>query len=203
MKELKEKWRNAEFLKDINEVIDQLTQKGAKITNVDLSGIEIGNKSPVIKLRKAYLFESILRNVDLSYSTISGSANQSIWDQVILLKANLDRCSIGKSRIRNCNFHEAKLVINADDTSFENSSFVKAKFGMGTLGYEYGGRRTKFIDCDFTETMFLNSEFRASKFYNCNFTDAKFIKCDLRGIKIEGGILPKPDQFENMEIPIF
>jgi len=200
MKEIKEKWLNKDFLNEVSEVINQLTEKGAQINNADLSGIEIDNKSPVEQLRKSYLFESKLLNVDLSYSTISGSANQSDWRKVILKKAKLDRCSINKSQIKECNFQEAKLVINADSTVFEDCSFIKTKFGIGTYGYEYGGRRTKFYNCDFTDAVFRNQEFRASKFYNCNFTGTRFINCDLRGIKIEGN-KPKDEQFEKMEVP--
>ncbi|EWH11452.1 hypothetical Protein KLA_15685 [Cellulophaga geojensis KL-A] len=202
MKKTKEKWLDEEFLVEMSKVITKLTEKGAQISNTDLSGIVIDNKSPVEQLRKSYLFESKLLNVDLSYSTISGSANQSDWRKVILTKAKLDRCSINKSQIKECNFQEAKLVINADDTIFENCSFVNAKLGIGTYGYEYGGRRTKFYNCDFTDAVFRNQEFRASRFYNCNFTNTKFVNCDLRGIKIEGN-KPKDEQFEKMDVPQF
>ena len=200
MKKIKERWLDEDFLVEVSEIINQLTEKGAQIKNKDLSGIVIDNKSPVEQLRRSYLFESKLTNVNLSYSTISGSANQSDWRKVILTKAKLDRCSINKSQIKECNFQEAKLVIKADDTIFEDCSFVKAKLGIGTYGYEYGGRRTKFYNCDFTDTVFRNQEFRASKFFNCNFTGTKFINCDLRGVKIEGN-KPKNEQFEKMEVP--
>ena len=92
------------------------------------------------------------------------------------------------------------MVINADDTVFENCSFSEAKIGIKTYGYEYGGRRTKFYNCDFTGAEFKNVEFRASRFFNCNFIGTKFISCDLRGIKFEGNE-PDKEQFEKMEIP--
>ncbi|MTU41879.1 pentapeptide repeat-containing protein [Parabacteroides merdae] len=101
---------------------------------------------------------------------------------------------------KECNFRKSKLVINADDAIFENCCFIDAKFGIITYGYEYGGRRTKFYNCDFTGAEFKNVEFRASKFYNCNFTRTRFISCDLRGIKFEGNE-PKIEQYERMKIP--
>lgn len=61
---------------------------------------------------------------------------------------------------KECNFRKSKLVINADDAIFENCCFIDAKFGIITYGYEYGGRRTKFYNCDFTGAEFKNVEFR-------------------------------------------
>lgn len=88
-----------------------------------------------------------------------------------------------------------------DDAVCEASHFVKAKFVAGSSGIEYGGRRVRFVDCDFTCAVFDRVEFRATKYINCTFTDAKFKKCDFRGLKFEGGILPIITQFENMDIP--
>lgn len=119
---------------------------------------------------------------------------------LIFFRAKFDSCLMDKSIFKECNFRKSKLVINADDAIFENCCFIDAKFGIITYGYEYGGRRTKFYNCDFTGAEFKNVEFRASKFYNCNFTRTRFISCDLRGIKFEGNE-PKIEQYERMKIP--
>ncbi|WP_233266587.1 pentapeptide repeat-containing protein [Pantoea ananatis] len=82
-------------------------------------------------------------------------------------------------------FSKSKPVINVDDAVCEASHFVKAKFVAGSSGIEYGGRRVRFVDCDFTGTVFDRVEFRATKYINCTFTDAKlknvtFVELSLR-----------------------
>ena len=185
MKKIKEKWFNPIFLEQISPILEQFAQSNIEMSHLDLSGIELGCKSSVIQLRKAYLkqskVESSLYNVDF-------------------FRTKFDSCLMDKSIFKECNFRKSKLVINADDAIFENCCFIDAKFGIITYGYEYGGRRTKFYNCDFTGAEFRNVEFRASKFYNCNFTRTRFISCDLRGIKFEGHE-PKIEQYEKMKIP--
>lgn len=200
MNKAKEKWSNPLFLEQMRHILERFTQKAVEMANLDLSGIELDCKSSVIQLRKAYLYQSKLENIDMSYSLISCSAAESSWYNINFFKAKLDGCMMDKSNIKESNFQRAKLVINADDTVFENCSFSEAKIGIKTYGYEYGGRRTKFYNCDFTGAEFKNVEFRASRFFNCNFIGTKFISCDLRGIKFEGNE-PDKEQFEKMEIP--
>lgn len=200
MKKIKEKWLDKDFLLKMSEIIEELSQNPVDIKDKNLSGIALDKNSPVEQLRTARLAGSTLYNVNLSHSLISCYAHDANWEKVNFEKSKFDRCYMEKSQIKNCNFQEAKLIINADSTVFEDCSFIKTKFGIGTYGYEYGGRRTKFYNCDFTDAVFRNQEFRASQFFNCNFTRTRFINCDLRGIKIEGEKL-KDEQFEKMEIP--
>jgi uncharacterized protein YjbI with pentapeptide repeats len=200
VKKVKERWTNIEFLQSQNKLISSLSYKNeTNIENVDLAGIVIGGNSSVIE--NPSLYKSILKNIDLSCSVIDVDAQESKWDFVNLVKAKLNRCSLDKSKITDCNFQEATLIITADDTIFNECDFTKAKFGIGTFGYEYGGRRTIFHNCNFTNAIFKNVEFRASKFFNCNFTNTQFITCDLRGIKIGGRSVFKSSQFENTEFP--
>ncbi|PQK96001.1 pentapeptide repeat-containing protein [Pantoea ananatis] len=137
----------------------------------------------------------------MSYSKVSGSINNSILTNVDFENACLDSALLCKAEIKRCDFQKSKPVINVDDAVCEASHFVKAKFVAGSSGIEYGGRRVRFVDCDFTGTVFDRVEFRATKYINCTFTDAKLKKCDFRGVKFEGGILPITTQFENMYIP--
>lgn len=200
MKKIKEKWSNKLFLEEVNNVLKLLMQKGAEIKDIDLSGIIIATNSPIKQLQNAHLYQSKLSNVNMSHSLISCSTDVSIWDSVDFSETKFDRCTMCKSNITKCNFNKSKFVVNSDDTIFSDCNFTRAKIGIGTYGYEYGGRRTKFYNCDFTGAEFKNVEFRASKFFNCNFTDAKFISCDFRGVKFEGNS-PLREQFFKMEIP--
>ena len=88
-----------------------------------------------------------------------------------------------------------------DDAVCEDCNFASVQFNAGTLGLEYGGRRVKFKNCNFTNAIFNRVEFRASKFINCNFENTKFINCDFRGVKLEGLNRPHSSQFEKMDIP--
>jgi len=200
MKKIKEKWFNPIFLEQISPILEQFTQSNIEMSNLDLSGIELSCKSSVIQLRKAYLKQSKFETINMSYSFLDCSVVESSLYNVDFFRAKFDSCLMDKSIFKECNFRKSKLVINADDAIFENCCFIDAKFGIITYGYEYGGRRTKFYNCDFTGAEFKNVEFRASKFYNCNFTRTRFISCDLRGIKFEGNE-PKIEQYERMKIP--
>lgn len=200
MKKLKDRWNDVEFTTTLQKEIESLHYKNVTdLKDIDLAGIHLGNKIKL--LEHSSLSKSKLYNVNLSYSFIDVDAHESVWELSNFTKAKLNRSVLSKSIIKQCNFQEAKLVFKADDTVFEDCSFVGAKIGIGTYGYEYGGRRTKFYNCDFTDAQFVRVEFRASRFYNCTFTNTAFVACDFRGVKVEGCILPKLFQFSDMDIP--
>ncbi|MDQ1094807.1 uncharacterized protein YjbI with pentapeptide repeats [Xanthomonas sacchari] len=201
MKNTTDKWRNHDYLASIIDSIDSIAAGRPIIRDADLSGITIGPFAILEQLKTANLFESRISNTDLSYSKISGSANDSFFENVIFESSSLNRALLCRSEIKNCSFSRSKLVINMDDATCEKTHFVKARFTGGSYGMEYGGRRVKFIDCDFTGAIFDRVEFRASTFINCIFADAKFKKCDFRGAKFEAGVLPLACQFEQMDIP--
>lgn len=201
MKSIKNKWKEINYLKSIEKELQAIANKQPIIEDSDLSGIVIGPLSTIDILKKNYLYQSTLVRVNLSYSNIAGSISESNLLEVNFEKSNLNRCTMFKSNIKHSNFSMAKIIASLDDAIFENCNFKDAKIMGGTYGYEYGGRRTTFCNCDFTNAVFKNVEFRASKFIHCNFTNTKFIQCDLRGMKIEGEINLNPSQFESMELP--
>ena len=200
MKKIKGKWSDGVFLTEVNDTLKLLTQKGTELKGIDLSGIIISSNSPIKQLQNAHLYLSKLNDVNMSHSFISCFADISSWNHVDFSNTKFDRCTMCKSTVTGCIFIKSKLVINADDAIFCDCNFTDAKIGIGTFGYEYGGRRTKFINCDFTGAIFKHVEFRASKFTNCIFTGARFISCDLRGIQFEGNE-PTIEQYERMKIP--
>ena len=73
----------------------------------------------------------------------------------------------------------------------------------GKSGIEYGGRRVKFVGCDFSDATFKGVEFRASRFIDCIFYGTSFSACDFRGVKAEGGVMPNASQFEKMDVPVW
>ncbi|WP_375377911.1 pentapeptide repeat-containing protein [Paenibacillus sp. MZ04-78.2] len=75
-----------------------------------------------------------------------------------------------------------------DDTRYHHCRFTGTQFiGHGWL--EFGGRRVKFYNCNFTNATFRRVELRAARFYDCIFDNTTFIKCELSGTKAEGGRL--------------
>ncbi|HAM9406543.1 TPA: pentapeptide repeat-containing protein [Escherichia coli] len=198
----KEKWFNENYIEGISECIKKISLGKPIIECADLSGIIIGPSAVVDCLRKTNLSESEIYNSNLSYSSISANISSCNIRDVNFEYSFFDGVMLFKAKISNCNFYKSKLTVNMDDAICENNNFKKAKFTGGSLGYEYGGRRVKFINCDFTGAVFNRVEFRASRFLNCIFVDTKFKKCDLRGARFENGVLPLKTQFENMDIPI-
>lgn len=181
--------------------MDSITRGRSVIRDVDLSGIIVGPFAILKELKSANLFESKISNTDLSCSHISGSLNSSSLTNVRLEESRLDGVLLCNAQIHGCNFSKSRLAVNMDGSTCEETRFTKARYTTGSSGMEYGGRRVKFINCDFTGAFFDRVEFRASRFINCIFTGARFKSCDLRGAKFEGGVLPLATQFENMEAP--
>lgn len=200
-KSIVEKWSSGEFLNSVSMHISSIISNRANIECADLSGISIGPDALLNELKNKSLYGAVVRDSNLSHASISGSMSNSLFVRVDLSKSNLDRCILLESRIVDCNLSQSRLILKMDDTICENSNFSRARIGSGGSGVEYGGRRVKFINCNFTDVIFNRVEFRASKFINCNFNGAKFINCDLRGVKVEGGTIPLISQFEKMDPP--
>lgn len=170
------------------------------MTKIDLAGIAVG-QGPIEQLWNVNLYQARLEDVDMSYAQLACSMNESELKHVRLAHAELDRCLVRKARLFDCDFEGAKLIVNLDDSVCERCNFARASFLGGKAGAEYGGRRVKFVACDFTGAVFKGVEFRATQFIDCSFAGAQFIQCDLRGVRVEGGSVLLASQFEKMDIP--
>jgi len=126
-----------------------------------------------------------ISNVDMSESSLSCSFVAGKFEHVKFDRADFDACRLNRAIFTDCSFDGARLVIVADGARVQKCSFREARF-EGRGGLEYGGRRTVFIDCDFSDSAFRAVEFRASRFINCVFAGARFDRVDLRGAKFEG-----------------
>lgn len=197
----RERWKDPVFQKGIGPLLSALTKGAVALVDVDMAGITIGKTGPLKELWNINLYQAKLVNADMSYADIACSLNEIALQRVILIDADLDRCLIRKAKIIECDFSASKLIVSLDDSIFEMCKFKGAAFLSGRAGAEYGGRRVKFIGCDFSGAIFKGVEFRASQFVDCLFDGAKFIECDFRGVKAKGGVLPVASQFEKMEAP--
>jgi uncharacterized protein YjbI with pentapeptide repeats len=199
-KQVRQRWTDSSFQQEVMPLIAAIANGPAALAGVDLAGISVG-QGPIQQLWSVNLYQAKLEDVDMSYADLACSMNETDMKRVRLAGAELDRCLIRKARLFNCDLEGAKLIVNLDDSVCEGCSFVRASFLGGKAGAEYGGRRVKFVGCDFTGAVFKGVEFRASQFVDCNFEGARFVQCDLRGDRAEGGILPRTSQFEKMDAP--
>jgi uncharacterized protein YjbI with pentapeptide repeats len=199
-KQARQRWADPSFQLQVMPVIASITNGPAALVGVDLAGISVG-QGPVQQLWNVNLYQAKLQGVDLSFAKLACSMNETELERVRFAGAELDRCLLRKAKLLNCDFEDAKLIVNLDDSVCEGCSFIRASFLGGKAGAEYGGRRVKFIGCDFTGAVMKGIEFRASQFLDCNFEGARFVQCDLRGVRAEGGFLPMASQFEKMDVP--
>jgi uncharacterized protein YjbI with pentapeptide repeats len=195
------RWHDTEFQRKYCPLVAELTKEGSVLDGVDLAGASVGLEGPIAELWNINFYRAHITNTDMRYAQFSCSLSESIIDKTLFSEAEFDRCLIRKAQLTECDFARARLIVNLDDTTFERCNFSSARFSGGKLGIEYGGRRVKFVGCDFCGAIFKRVEFRASRFIDCIFEGASFSACDLRGVKVEGGVIPYASQFEKMDVP--
>ena len=187
IKSLKERWLNGYFETQRESLFKVFGDGNSKsISKQDWRGISCENFDYPQEFMYTYLTEAILIEVDFSYSELCQNLSNCTFEKVNFTKAKFDQCCLANSKILDSNFTQSKIVASMDDAVLESCTFFKATFGATSSLKEFGGRRTTFENCDFTETNFRKVEFRASKFINCTFESTKFESCDLRGVKFIG-----------------
>lgn len=199
--QLRERWKSQPYQDQILPLISSELTRGLVVLNdLDLAGITIGQEGPVKEFWNINLYRACLVDVDLRYASLAGSISEARLTRVCLAQATLDACTLIRAMVTQCDFSGAKLLLIADDAVFENCDFTGAAF-KSRRSNEFGGRRVRFSECNFTDAKFHRAEFRASRFVDCNFTNTKFVGCDFRGVKVEGSTTAFIDQFENMDPP--
>lgn len=200
-KDAKKRWSDPAFQANAAPLVSRLVSGTITLSDADIAGISIGMEGPVKELWDISLYQAKLHDVDMSYADLACSLNEAQLRQVRLAGAELDRCSMEKAQVTECDFSNAKLIVNLDDSFFEGCKFIGTPFSGGRAGVEYGGRRVRFTRCDFSDALFMRVEFRATHFIDCTFDRTQFTQCDLRGAKVEGGVPPLTSQFDKMDVP--
>jgi uncharacterized protein YjbI with pentapeptide repeats len=200
-KDAKKRWSDPAFQANAAALVSRMVSAPIALSDVDIAGISIGVEGPVKKLWHINLHQAKLHNVDMSYSDLRGSLNETELRHVRLVGAKLDRCLLKKAKVTECDFSNAKLIVNLDDAVFEGCRFIGTAFSATKSLAEFGGRRVRFTRCDFSDAVFKRVEFRATHFIDCTFDRTQFIQCDLRGAKVEGGVAPLASQFDKMDAP--
>lgn len=200
-KSARKRWENPAFQEEMRSVVLALTKTPIVISGADLAGITIGKTGPIEEIWNINLYRGKLEDVNLRFADLACSINEADLKKVCLSDSDLDRCLIRNARVIGSDFANSKMVVNMDDSVFESCNFSGASFLAGKAGSEYGGRRVRFIDCDFSGALLKGVEFRATSFIRCGFDNAKFVGCDLRGVKVLDCTLPNVAQFEKMDAP--
>jgi len=122
-------------------------------------------------------------------SQFSWKMTGSEFERVDFIGCDFDRVLMMKSRWRHCSFERSTLIPDFSDAIFEDCNFAGAR--LRGLGQGYGGRRTRFIRCDFTACQLDRLQILAGRFEDCRLDGLQIVKCDLRGTLTNGQLLQK------------
>ena len=197
--DLKKRWESPAFLKSKQIAIEKLLSKSELKSELDMRGIILGNEGPVRSFWYADLADCSLANIDFSYGIFEGNWQDAVIESCKFAEAKIEACRMFSAKVTDSCFMKTKFKdVSMDDGVFTRCDFGNAIF-RGKLMMGYGGRRAKFIECNFEGTAFSNIEFRACQFVNCIFSDAKWDKCVFGGVKYFGNA-PNVNQFSNCDV---
>ena len=123
-------------------------------------------------------------NVRFERSNFSWSMMDSIFRKVDFVDCFFDRVWMTRTEWTDCRFDGSTMTPDLTDAVFEDCSFRGVR--LKGVAQEYGGRRTRFIGCDFSNAKFVGIKLLAARFLDCQMEGAQFVRCDLRGTIING-----------------
>lgn len=154
---------------------------------VRFSRVIVGLDGAPESLAFADLHNAELSNIEFDCSKFSISANFGRFQNVSFLRCRFDRISIIQTHWQHCSFAGSVMVPDMTDAVFEDCNFSGAK--LRGLSSGYGGRRTRFVRCDFRECVFDRIQFLAGRLVDCDISTLQVIKSDLRGTSHNGAPL--------------
>lgn len=193
-KHLRERWKSGDFISSFPVNISY--EMNIELLNdLDFRGItKISCGEPFWKFPNLYSAE--LKNIDFSFGNGAISISDCQINNFSFQDFKFDRSShIYKSNIKNSTFSESKLILIISDTTFENCDFSRSKF-IGGFN-EYGFKRSKFINCNFTSALWKNTYIRACSFIDCNFENFKITNSFIVGFKVSKLNEEVKSMFEN------
>ncbi len=198
MTEFIDRWRNPEFLAKNRCHLEEVFRGRNFSRAVDLRGLTVGIEGPVELAVGSHFQESIISNVDFSYSKFSCSFWGGIFHNIDYSKSMFDTCSMASAKFTHCRFLEARFFSpEFDESIFRECSFTSIRCS-GRLLLGYGGRNAIFEGCDFAGAKMSMLEFRGCEFTNCVFEGAEFERCFVFGNKFVGKA-PSEKQFDRCE----
>lgn len=198
--DLRTRWLDASYFSKAFTVISPMFMGGNFTPNemFDLKGLIIGIEGGPPQLFFKGIIGSTVANCDFSYGMSASKFTHSTFKNCVFHSVTFDTVYCGSTCFSECDFSSARLANpTLDDAVFEGCKFELTKFS-GRRTKEKGGRRTKFIECNFSGAVFQYLSFRACSFHNCTFENTKFQKCILIGTKFESPMSVEPI-FEDCE----
>jgi uncharacterized protein YjbI with pentapeptide repeats len=198
-KQLVERWRDPEFVAEIESTIRGLSIGRQLPTQADIRGIVVRLDGALPELLHADFQGVNLVEVDASYGRFSCSFGHVAATACKFEDAYFDTCRFGRGRFTKCSFVRATLdSAHLDDAIFNECQFEEARI-IGRGSNEYGGRRISFTNCNFKSALFQNIQLRATTFQGCTVEGVQFRKCLLAGVKFRDGA-PPAEAFQNCEV---
>jgi uncharacterized protein YjbI with pentapeptide repeats len=139
----------------------------------------------------ANLLGAQLSNLEFDRCKFSMSTNGGTFRDVSFLRCHFDRIPMRHTLWQRCSFAGSVMVPDMTDAVFEDCNFAGAKL-RGIAG-QYGGRRTRFVRCDFRDCVFDHVQFLAGRLVDCDVSTLRIIKSDLRGTSHNGTPLQTGD----------
>ncbi len=141
--------------------------------------IIIGLDGAPSALRFADFIGAHLANLQFKHSKFSTNFTEGMFQNIEFTNCTFDRVLMIKSRWQKCSFINCGMIAEMTDAQFEDCSFTGTHFKG--IGKTYGGRRSRFLRCDFSDCVFHQVQFLAGRLVNCNLSRLRIVKSDLRG----------------------
>ena len=171
----------------MNALLEIFRTKSYAGTRLQFSKAVVGLYGAPAELTFANLINAHLANLEFDRSKFSLSVSGGTFRDLSFLKCHFDRVNMRQSLWQHCSFAGTVMVPDMTDAVFEDCSFVGAK--IRGIAYKYGGRRTKFIRCDFRDCVFDHVQILAGRLIECDVSTLRIIKSDLRGTFHDGTLL--------------
>jgi uncharacterized protein YjbI with pentapeptide repeats len=178
------RWQNPEFLASMMPILSAVFDVGRFTGPADLRGLVVGLDGTPSFLNFKGLIRANLTDIDFSFSKMAVKFTEGTFHRLDFTQAKLDRSVMSKASWNESTFDYANICIEADDAVFVGCSFRKTTFRG--VSWQYGGRRTRFVKCDFGGASFIKTKFLACHFEECILDDVDFGESDFRGAQIDG-----------------
>jgi len=199
--EATKRWSEVSFAAGAKSILEKALISKMATIKIDLRGIKIGLDGVPGGLEAVDFQDVLLKDADASYAQFSCAFSRANFQSSIFAQVIFDTCRFRDAKFLLCDFSDARLNNpTLDDSVFTSCNFLRSRIS-GRGGNEYGGRRTAFRDCVFTEVIFQNIQLRAAVFENCTFIRSVFKKCYLVGVKVIGNSIGR-EVFEGCHIEL-
>jgi uncharacterized protein YjbI with pentapeptide repeats len=198
-KQFSARWLDDVFVETTSPLLRDLVLNKQPSNGLDLRGLVVGLDGEISMLMHRDFQETVLRDSDLSFGKFSCPFSHCQWSGVRLESVKFDTCRFKGASFTKCDFLQSQIRSPVlDDCLFTDCIFDGVEFS-GRGAREYGGKRINFVRCRFLNTSFRNLQLRAGRFMECDFSKTLFDDCILTGSSFCGSV-PSIDEFKTCEL---